>query len=123
VRDTGEMDPATLTYALWGVLGATANLGVVFLEASKRVKGWPWARPHGPGGGVYTASVVIQLGIAAGTTAAASTVEVVSSGLIAFGIGAAAPTVVKKIARTAESFLPDQDDQDRLPTGGDSDGI
>jgi hypothetical protein len=92
--------------ALWGFLGSATNCGVVFLEASRRVKTWPWAQPHGPGGGVYIASVGIQLFVGATTTTAVATTPLVSSGLIAFGIGLSAPTVVKKIAGYVETLLP-----------------
>jgi hypothetical protein len=102
--------PSTLLgmweYALWGLVGATANRGVVFLEAAQRVKGWPWTRPDGPGGGVYAVSVLMHLGIAAATTAALATATIISNGLIAFGIGATAPTVVKKVAGYAEKLVP-----------------
>lgn len=93
-------------YALWGLLGAAANIGVVYLEAANRVKGWPWARPHGPGGGVYVVSIIVQLVIAGATTAALATTPMVGNALVAFGIGAAAPVVVKKLARFAENLLP-----------------
>lgn len=93
-------------YALWGLAGAAANTGVVFLEASRRVKGWPWVRPRGPGGGVYAATVVINLGIAAVATAALATTTIVGSGFVAFGLGAAAPVVVKKMAAYAETLIP-----------------
>ncbi|QIS10361.1 hypothetical protein [Nocardia arthritidis] len=96
-------------YAVWGLVGAATNSGVVFLEASRRVKGWPWIRPRGPGGGVYLVSILINLGVATATTAALATTLIVSNGLIAFGVGAGAPVVVKKIAAYAESLLPGED--------------
>jgi hypothetical protein len=99
--------------ALWGVLGAAANVGIVFIEACRRVKGWPWCRPNGPGGGVYAASVLINLAIASVTTAAIATANIASSGLVSFGIGATAPVVVKKVARYAQSLLSTIDSPDR----------
>ncbi|WP_063038180.1 hypothetical protein [Nocardia pseudovaccinii] len=93
-------------YAVWGLVGSAANSGVVFLEASRRAKGWPWVRPHGPGGGVYLVSILIQLAVATATTAALATTLIVSSGMVAFGVGAGAPVVVKKLAAYAESLLP-----------------
>jgi hypothetical protein len=92
--------------ALWGVFGAAANAGIVFIEACRRVKGWPWCRPNGPGGGVYVASVVINVAVAGVTTAAMATANITSSGLVAFGVGAAAPVAVKKVSRYAQSLLP-----------------
>ncbi|GLZ43558.1 hypothetical protein [Actinokineospora sp. NBRC 105648] len=97
--------PDIWQYALWGLVGAAANIGVVFLEASNRVKGWPWERPSGPGGGVYLASVLVNLAIATGTTAALSTTTIVTHGFIAFGVGAAAPAVVRKVASYAENLI------------------
>lgn len=70
--------------ALWGFVGAATNCGVVFLEASRRVKGWPWREPDGPGGGVYGASISIQLFVGTATTTAVATTPIVSSGLVAF---------------------------------------
>jgi hypothetical protein len=93
-------------YALWGLVGAAANRAVLFLEAAQRVKGWPWARPKGPGGGVYTVSIIIHLGIATATTAALATTATIANGFLAFGVGAAAPIVVKKLARYAETLIP-----------------
>lgn len=97
-------------YALWGLLGAATNRAVLFVEAAQRVKGWPWKRPRGPGGGVYAASIVIHLGIASTTTAALATTSIIASGFLAFGAGAAAPVVVKKIARYVESLVPASDE-------------
>lgn len=96
-------------YALWGCLGAAANCGVVFVEASRRVKGRPWERPVGPGGGVYVSSVCIELFVAAVATGALSTTTLVNSGIIAFGIGAGAPSIVKKSAQQALALLPADD--------------
>ncbi|GAA2696848.1 MULTISPECIES: hypothetical protein [Actinosynnema] len=115
--------PELLVPAVWGAVGAVANLGVVFLEASQRVKGkgWPWRPPWGPGGGPYAVSLVVNLVIAAFATAAVST-AIPGNGLVFFGLGAAAPVVVKKVARYAQSLLPAQDPQpdDRTeePEGG-----
>lgn len=71
-----------------------------------RVKGWPFTRPHGPGGGAYAVAIIIHLGIATATTAAAATMVPVTSGFIAFGIGATAPVVVKKVAGYVETLIP-----------------
>lgn len=106
-------------HALWGLVGAAANVGVVFIEASRRVKGWPWARPKGPGGGVYAVSVLANLAIAASAAAAVSTTEIIGNGMVAFGIGAAGPIVVKKIARYVESLLPESDNGMTHVEGGD----
>ncbi|MFI9386370.1 hypothetical protein [Kutzneria sp. NPDC052558] len=108
-------------YALWGLVGAASNIGVVFLEASRRVKGWPWARPKGPGGGVYAASIIIQLSIASATTAAVSTTGIVANDFIAFGMGAAAPVVVKKVAKYVETLLPADDGDGRPQLDGGAD--
>lgn len=109
-------------YALWGLLGAAVNRGVVFLEASQRAKGWPWARPNGPGAGVYAVSIVLHLGIAAATAAALSSTAIVTSPFIAFGAGVGAPTVVKKIAGYALSLVPAQGtDRQHANDRGDSD--
>ncbi|WP_280391153.1 hypothetical protein [Nocardia brasiliensis] len=99
-------------YTLWGLAGSAANCGVVFLEASRRTKGWPWTRPSGPGGGVYVVSLLINLGVATATTSALATTSIITSGLVAFGTGAAAPVVVKKLARYAEGLLPGADSAD-----------
>jgi hypothetical protein len=108
-------------YALWGLVGAAANRAVLVLEAAQRVKGWPWGQPQGPGGGVYVVSVVIHLGIAAATTAALATTAIVTNGFVAFGIGAAAPVVVKKVAGYAETLVPSRGDDEQGPAGGEID--
>jgi hypothetical protein len=109
-------------YALWGVVGAVANRGVIFLEATQRVKGWPWAQPKGPGGGVYTASIFVHLGIAAAASAALSTMLKSPSGFIAFGVGVVAPVIVKKAGRYAEALLPPPGVNKRRSLGGGGDG-
>ncbi|WP_410675413.1 hypothetical protein, partial [Amycolatopsis sp. cmx-4-68] len=88
-------------YALWGAIGSAANMGVGLTEALSRAKGRPWVRPYGPGGGAYTAMVLINLGVAASVTAALSTATMVTNSLVAFGIGAAAPAAVKKVSNYA----------------------
>jgi hypothetical protein len=110
--------PLMWQYALWALVGAMANICVVFVEAARRVKGWPWAMPKGPGGGVYAASVLANLIIAASAGAAVSTTGAIGNGMVAFGIGAAGPIVVKKISRYVESSLPDSDSD--VPTAGGS---
>jgi len=109
-------------YALWGLVGAAVNRALLFLEASQRVKGWPWAQPDGPGGGVYAVSVVLHLAIAATTTAAVSTTALLSSGFLAFGMGAAAPVVVKKVSGYALKVLLPDDSSHSADEGGPDDG-
>jgi hypothetical protein len=109
-------------YALWGLVGAAVNRALLFLEASQRVKGWPWAQPDGPGGGVYAVSVVLHLAIAATTTAAVSTTALLSNGFLAFGMGAAAPVVVKKVSGYALKVLPPDDSSQSADQGGADDG-
>ena len=108
-------------FALWGLVGAATNRAVVFLEASQQAKGrWPWKQPDGPGGGVYAVSVLLHMAIATATTAALATTAVVTSAFVAFGAGVAAPVVVKKAARYAESLLPP--DESRRTRGEIGDG-
>lgn len=95
-------------YALWGLVGAAATRAVVFIEACQRAKGWPWPRPIGPGGGAYAVAIVLHLGVAAAVTAALSTTPYIPNPAIAFGIGAAAPVVVKKLSRYAQAMLPEE---------------
>jgi hypothetical protein len=51
-------------------------------------------------------SIVLHLAIAAATTAALSTTAILSNGFLAFGMGAAAPVVVKKVSGYALTLLP-----------------
>ncbi|MBB5801254.1 hypothetical protein F4560_001022 [Saccharothrix ecbatanensis] len=102
-------------YALWGLVGAASNCGVVFLEASRRVKGWPWARPRGPGGGVYAASILVHLGLGALTAGALADSLIVTNSFVAFGTGVAAVALVKKAgsyALTTVSSTKDDDQQE-----------
>ncbi|MEU4742482.1 hypothetical protein AB0G02_18735 [Actinosynnema sp. NPDC023658] len=50
-------------------------------------------------------ATLLHLAIATATTAALATTAIVASDFVAFGIGAAAPVVVKKIAGYAESLV------------------
>ncbi|MEA5358282.1 hypothetical protein VA596_01935 [Amycolatopsis sp., V23-08] len=92
-------------FALWGLVGAVANRGVVFLEALQRAKGWPWPRPYGPGGGPYAASIIVHVGVAAAASSVAAAAGLITNVLLAFGVGAAAPSVVKKLASYAERMV------------------
>ncbi|WP_216892202.1 hypothetical protein [Nocardia alni] len=108
-------------YALWGIGGAAANCGVVFLEVSKRVKGWPWRKDNrGPGGGVYATWLLVHCGIAGLAASALATSHLVVTPVIAFGTGAAAPIVVKKLAAYAESRLPGTSANDDRDQSGDN---
>jgi hypothetical protein len=93
--------------ALWGIAGAAANIGVVFIQASQRVKGWPWTRPYGPGGDVYAVAQLVHLGVAALTVAALANAGLVPNVAVAFLIGATAPEVLKRLTQTMQSWLPD----------------
>jgi hypothetical protein len=101
-------------FALWGLAGAAINRALIYLEASQRVKGWPWRRPDGPGGGVFLVSQILHCCIGAVVTAAVAQSGLVSSPLLALGMGAAAPAVVKKISRYSLNALP--------PASGDGRG-
>jgi hypothetical protein len=111
-------------YALWGLVGAAVNRALIFLEATQRAKGWPWVQPDGPGGGVYTVSIVLHLAIATATTAALATTAIITNGFVAFGMGVAAPVVVKKAARYAMGLTaPGDEGKGQEPLDrGDTDG-
>ncbi|WP_181724207.1 hypothetical protein [Nocardia gipuzkoensis] len=95
-------------YAVWGFVGASVNCGIVFAEAVRRVKGWPWTFPHGPGGAPYAAAVVTDLAGGAATSAALSSSDMMTPNiLLAFLIGAATPAVLKKLGAWLLSILPD----------------
>jgi hypothetical protein len=93
-------------YALWGLVGAAVNRALVYLEETNRAKGWPWQFPYGPGAGPYLVSVVLHCGIAAGVTAGAAAAGYIGNAVVALGIGAAAPVVVKKISGYTLALLP-----------------
>jgi hypothetical protein len=105
-------------YALWGLAGASINRALIYLEASQRVKGWPWRYPHGPGGGAYFLSVVLHCGIGGSVTAAAAQSGVISNALLALGMGASAPAVVKKLSQYTLAILPQSVDDEKR--GGDN---
>ncbi|MEV0712852.1 hypothetical protein [Nocardia aurea] len=106
-------------YALWGFIGAAVNCGVVFAEALRRVKGWPWARPKGPGGAPYTAAVATEILGGAATAAALSSADFLTpTVLTAFLVGAAAPAVLKRLGAYLLSILPgpgDSGGSDEVP--------
>ncbi|MFD6396973.1 hypothetical protein [Nocardia sp. NPDC060249] len=100
-------------YAVWGMVGAAVNCGLVFLEATQRSKGWPWARPEGPGGVIYAVSIAIQLLIAGATASVVLGSGLVAPNiLVAFGIGTGTPVVVKKLSAYVQSLLPGDDESD-----------
>jgi hypothetical protein len=93
-------------YALWALAGAASNRALLFLEACQRVKGWPWRFPYGPGAAPYWVATVLHLGVGTGVASAAAEAGYVTNSLVAFGIGAAAPVVVKKLADHTLEITP-----------------
>ncbi len=93
-------------YALWGLAGAAINRVLIYLEAAQRAKGPPWRAPQGPGGGVYSVSVLLHCIIGAVVVLAVGQSGYVANAVVALGIGAAAPVVVKKLSRYTVAVLP-----------------
>jgi hypothetical protein len=93
-------------YAAWGLAGAAINRALIYLEASQRSKGPPWRPPQGPGGGFYLISVILHCGIGSVVTWAAAQSHLVPSALVALGMGATAPVVVKKASAFTLTILP-----------------
>ncbi|MBO3751017.1 hypothetical protein J5X84_33510 [Streptosporangiaceae bacterium NEAU-GS5] len=102
-------------YALWGLAGAAVNRALVFLEANRRVKGPAWRYPEGPGGGYYALATILHCGIGSIVTYAAATSHIVSSPLIALGLGSGAPVVMAKIGRYALAALPRTEPDQEAP--------
>jgi hypothetical protein len=96
--------------AMWGLAGGAVNRALIFLEAAQRVKGPPWLRPQGPGGGFYLVSVLLHCVIAAVVTGAVAQSGYVPNAVVALGMGAAAPIVVKKLSSYTLAVLPKTDD-------------
>jgi hypothetical protein len=96
--------------ALWGLAGGAVNRALIFLEAAQRVKGPPWRRPQGPGGGFYLVSVLLHSIIAAVVTGAVAQSGYVPNAVVALVIGATAPVVVKKLSGYTLAVLPKTDD-------------
>jgi len=92
-------------YALWGLGGAAVNRALIGAEAAQRVKGLPWPKPEGPGGGVYLVSVIIQLAVATVVVAAAAQSKWVPNPGVALGMGASAPVLLKKLTSIALALV------------------
>ena len=90
-------------YALWGLAGAAANRGVVYLQAAERVKGKgpAWRVPYGPGGGLYLLSVMLHCVVGVIVTGAIAESGWIRNAAIAVGIGAAAPVALKRVSAVA----------------------
>lgn len=109
-------------YALWGLVGAVADRGVAFLEASQRVpKGWPWASPYGPGGGMYVAATAVHLFLGAAAAGALASAGIVDNSFVAFGAGVGAVLVVKKAGSYAAAAVP-SNERPELHSGSE-DGV
>jgi len=101
--------------ALWGLAGGAVNRALIYLEAAQQIKGVPWRRPAGPGGGVYLTAVLLHSVIAAVVTGAVAQSGYVPNAVVALAIGAAAPVVVKKLSYYTLAVLPkvrDDESQD-----------
>ncbi len=106
-KPLGNYSSRMWLFALWGCIGAAVNCGTEFVEASSRVKGWPWADPQGPGGGVYVVALAIKLGAGAATAAVLPESGLLPENVaVAFGIGACAPSIIKKLAQYVQGLLP-----------------
>ena len=96
---------------LLGLAGGAANRAVVFLEALSRIHAkkakqkWPWEKPLGPGTAPYFVSIAIHLTLAFGTTAVVTqSYDKLDSSIVAFCLGAAAVTVVKKCVQLGDTI-------------------
>ena len=96
--------------AVWGLAGGAVNRALIYLEAAQRVKGPPWRQPDGPGGGVYMVAVLLHCAIAAVVTGAVAQADYVPNAVVALGIGAAAPVVVKKLSSYTLAVMPKTSD-------------
>jgi hypothetical protein len=105
--------PAMWHYALWGLAGAATNQALAYIEASRKVKGWPWKYPYGPGGGAYLVAVLLQCGVGAIVTWVAAQSGAIHNVLFAFGLGVAAPVAVNKISQYTLAILPRSADDER----------
>jgi hypothetical protein len=111
-------------YALWGLIGAACNRALIFLDANRRVKGSPLQYPEGPGATFFLFAAILHGGIASAVAYAAAASGVISSPLLALGVGFAAPEALKAVSRRALLLLyPGDGGQrpgpgDRVDTGG-----
>lgn len=106
-------------YALWGLMGAAANRGVVFLEAVQRIKGCPWRPPHGAGMGLYATTLGVHLFLGAVAAGALANAGIVDNSFVAFGAGVGAVLVIKKASSYALAAVP-SDLEDGTRHGGES---
>lgn len=86
-------------FALWGLLGGLAVEAMDFVKAIRRVKGWPWRPPLGPGGGPYCVSVIVRIGAGGILAGAAGASGQISGPIIALALGTAAPLVLEKLSQ------------------------
>jgi hypothetical protein len=106
--------------ALWGLGGGAVNRALIYLEAAQRVKRAPWRRPDGPGGGLYITAQILHCAIAAVVTGAVAQAGYVPNAVVALAIGAAAPTVVKKLSGYTLAVLPRTSDDESQDEPDDS---
>jgi hypothetical protein len=95
-----------LQAGLWGLAGAAVNRTLIFLEANRRVKGMAWRYPEGPGGGFFALATALHCSIGAIVSAATAQSGYVSNAVVALGVGASAPVVMKSLSRMALAALP-----------------
>jgi hypothetical protein len=104
-------------FASWGLIGAATVRAIVLVEAIERVRGRPWRIGlGGPGGGMFLLAQVLHCGIGVGVAAAVGSALPSSAGpvaLIGFGLGAAAPTTVKKLSGYSLALVPGKDETNR----------
>src|SRR4051794_14255957 len=87
--------------SLWGLAGAAINRALVFLEANRKVKGPAWRYPEGPGGEFFALATALHCVMGAVVTTAAAQSGFVPKALVALGLGASAPVVMKTLSRMA----------------------
>lgn len=89
---------------MWGGGGAVAIELLDWTAAIKQSQGWPWKQASEPGLGPFVFVTVVRLVLALFVTAGLAVGGQLTSIAPAIGAGVAAPVILEKLGRTAQSL-------------------
>ncbi len=95
--------------ALWGAFGGLAVEAIQFSGVLRRTGTWPWNIEGEPPAGLWSASVLIRVGLGLGLAVAAFQTGEIAGPIGAIAIGVAAPLIIEQMGQDAPLVRGDPD--------------
>jgi hypothetical protein len=85
--------------ALWGAFGGLAVELVEFQRVLRQTGRWPWNIDGEPSAGMWSASIVIRVGLGLGLAVAGCETGEIAGPFAAIGAGVAAPLIIEQLGK------------------------